>query len=156
MLQQSQEKRFEGNPTAFDIIDYQMLGLSDVLSCITKERSLLIWNALCACDINSIKEVAFKYKYYRWHDISGIPSSWLVMLRTYAWLFTSDDKVLLGSEISAEELLKSGYAYNKDLFNVLGIEFQSRSLKDLGATEEQQEIYNRGRLFDSNEEAMLV
>jgi hypothetical protein len=57
------EKRFEGNPTAFDITDYQMLGLSDVLAYITKERSMVIWNALCAGDINSIKEVVFKYRY---------------------------------------------------------------------------------------------
>ena len=148
-----QKEGFVGNPTLFDVTDYLILGLSDVMSNITKERSLVIWNTLCACDINSIKEVVFKYRYYSWYDIYGIPSSWLVMLREHAWLFTSDDKVALSSDISAEELLKSGYAYNKDLINVLGIEFQSRSLKDLGATEEQQEIYNRGRLFDSDEEA---
>ena len=146
-----QKEGYVGNPTAFDITDYQLLGLSDVLTTITKERSLAIWNALCACDINSTKEVAFKYRYYSWYDIYGIPPSWVVMLREHAWLFASDGKVQLSSAVGAEELLKSGYAYNKDLYNVLGIEFQSKTLK--GATEEQQQIYNRGRLFDSDEEA---
>jgi len=147
------EKGYVGNPTAFDITDYQILGLSDVLVNITKEQSFVIWNALCECDINSIKEMEFKYKYYSWYDIYGIPSNWLIKLREQAWLFSSDNEVLHCNAISAEELLKVGYSYNKDLFNVLGIEFQHKSLKDLGATKEQQEIYNRGRLFDSDEEA---
>ena len=53
------------------------------------------------------------------------------MLMENAWLFNSDMKVLLCSDVDAEELLKSGYTYNKNLFEVLGIEFRHKTLKDL-------------------------
>lgn len=147
------KKGYAGNPTAFNITDYQLQGLKDVLSNITKELSLLIWDTLCNCDINYQKEMVFRYKYYSWYNIYEIPSTWITMLMENAWLFNSDMKVLLCSDVDAEELLKSGYTYNKNLFDVLGIEFRHKTLKDLGATEEQQQIYNRGKMFDSDEEA---
>ena len=147
------EKEFKGNPTAYDITDYQLFGLSDVLSNITKEQSLFIWNTLCNCDIKAINELSFRYRYYSWYEIFGVPATWLILLRKHEWLFTSNNKVSLSNTISAEEILKAGYTYNKDLLDVLGIEFQRKTLKDLGATEEQQQVYNRGRLFDSDEDA---
>lgn len=171
------EKERKKNILWTKIIDYQMIGLQDVLSNITKERSLLIWETLHNSDINDKKEMLYEYNYCNYYNkgkicggrddclecdkkpitenIYEIPSSLTILLKNQKWLFTPDNNLLDTSSINVEDLHNAGYEYDKDLIDFLGIGFQRKNntLKDLGATEEQQQVYKRGQMFNSDEDA---
>ena len=138
------------------IVDYQMDGLIGALDNITPEKSKMIWKVLCDTDLSKQKVMSFEYQYYGRYEINDIPSSFVSLLQTVPWLYKSNDDLCSAANITIEELKDAGYAYNESVFDCLGIEWGQSPLNKLGATEEQQKVYNRGLLFKNDEDARLA
>lgn len=134
--------------------DYYIEGLTDAIRLITKEKSLLIWSILCSNKCQGCWDALFEYQYYGRYRIAGIPSNFYSVLQTENWLYNAEGKLCSANAITIEELLSAGYSNNKEVFSLFGIEWKQSPLSVLGATVEQQQVYNRGMLFDSDEKAI--
>lgn len=127
--------------------DFQLPGLEFAVkhNNISKEISKLIWSRLIARNVGT---VSFIVKGFYYSDFSKTGESTLQkLLKSYKWLFSTTDGPFKPSDISIKQICEAGYEYSSEWFSFLGISPDKSDILALGATQEQQDIQDKGQLF---------
>lgn len=114
---------------------------------MTKELSLFIWNELLPkIDFAQHKELTFTFrrKYARSDERQCYPSSFILQLQNYKWIYDLNGKKWSAKDIALEDL-DPLYDRNNGLIQFLGIEKREKSIIELGGTKEQQEMLDFGK-----------
>lgn len=130
---------------AYDF-DLPGLGFAAKNGNIDMEISKLLWNTICNYGVHNIK-FTFRY-FYRTDKFITADSALIDKLKELPWLCNKDGKIVPPNGVTIESLKDSGYPYNEQLCEILGIEHDSSDIISLGASQEQQDIYDKGRLLD--------
>lgn len=121
--------------TDHKVVDYIIFGLDRYFnynSGCPKHIGLWIWNTLCQMDLDAISKGLYKWKYYSWYK-DEFTASWIILLQQSRWLLGE----YTPAEVTQEDLLEAGYAYNENLYRLLNIRKQGKSMQELGASKEQ-------------------
>lgn len=119
------------------VSDYKLAGFEN-WSDISKESSVALWSWLSDNVDNIIEksESICKYQYYKWYEKRS--SSTLVdELKNKEWLFDANGKLVSASHIHIEDLESNEYLINYKFIKLLGIEKNTKSLEELGASATQ-------------------
>ena len=127
--------------------DYQLPGFGFAVQHgnITREISKLIWSRLITRNVASVYFTA-KGFYYSAFQMQG-DSQLLTLLKSSKWLYSISGGPLKPSDISINKMCEAGYEYNKEWFSYLGINPDKSDIMALGATQEQQDIQDKGQIF---------
>lgn len=159
--QRGQVVDYSKRPTyGYQITDYQLDGLIYALeNRISYELSKKIWSWLCeGCPTQWILKCVYMYTNHK-ESRYGDASIYLALTDS-AWLYNENGQPLKPKDISWVQLKNAGYKYNEDLLDFLGILSGEIEDKIDGLTDEQQEIYDLGRITQeagvSKEELMQL
>lgn len=128
--------------------DWQIDGLKNALdNNITHSLSVKLWEWLTRMNMDGKKQLLFKFHYHTYR-YAYCEASFLTQLKESPWIYVSQRTRKVPEDI-ALELMRGNteYAHSLELCDMLGIVQKTRSLKELGATEEQQSIYEKGQEF---------
>lgn len=131
-------------------IDWQIEGLENALcNNLTRTLSLKIWEWLTQMNYEGKKQLIFKFHYYSYRT-STCDASFISLLKDNPWIYISQRTKKMPGEISLENMrINSDYVPSPTLWDMLGIIQRTKSLKDLGATDEQQSIFEKGQVFQN-------
>lgn len=131
-------------------IDWQIEGLENALcNNLTRSLSLKIWEWLTQMNYEGKKQLIFKFHYYSYRT-STCDASFISLLKDNPWIYISQRTKKMPGEISLENMrINSDYVPSPTLWDMLGIIQRTKSLKDLGATDEQQSIFEKGQVFQN-------
>lgn len=130
--------------------DWKIEGLENALkNNLTRSLSLKIWEWLSQMNYEGKKQLIFKFHYYSYRT-GTCEASFISLLKENPWIYISRRTKKTPGEISLENMrINSDYVLSPTLWDMLGIIQQTKSLKDLGATAEQQSIFEKGQVFQN-------
>ena len=127
--------------------DYQFPGLEVALEKknISPEISKRIWSRIICHNVGSVLFTVkgFYYSEFQKHGDSRL----LQDLKSAEWLYSISGGPLKPTDISINQMCEAGYEYNKEWFSYLGINPDKSDIMVLGATQEQQDIQDKGQIF---------
>lgn len=128
--------------------DWQIDGLKNALdNNINHSLSIRLWEWLTKMNFEGRKQLLFKFHYHS-YKYARCEASFITQLKESAWIFVSQRTRKEPGEIALEFMRgNTEYAHSLELCDMLGIVQKTRSLKELGATDEQQSIYEKGQEF---------
>lgn len=142
-----------------DTSDFKHYKISDYVLCgfdfwcqnnCTKEISVFLWNeVLPKLPFSEYENLTVEYrrKWAKYYDETYATSSFKDNLQHLKWIYDGEGKCLSAHEVSVESLAAE-YDRSNGLIEFLGIEKQEKSIIELGGTEEQEKIYEKGKLLD--------
>lgn len=140
-----------GDVSAWRIYDYVLSNFAECLSkrVWTKELSLYIWNEVLPAYISEeVEYIELNYRLYRKHLFYSANkkyfSSFKEELTSRFWLYDINNGRNSPETIVIEDL-PIEYHRNEEVIRFLGIRQRERSIIELGATEEEQQILDFGR-----------
>lgn len=130
--------------------DWQIDGLENALrNNMTHSMSVQLWDWLTGMNFEGKKQLLFKFHYHS-YKYARCEASFISQLRDYQWIYVSQRTKKAPSEVALETMNASGeYARSLELCDMLGIVQKTKSLKELGATDEQQSTYEKGQAFEA-------
>ncbi len=139
-------KKCSYSTRGYSFYDYRIPGLEFAInSCnINAEISKLIWSRLIVRSVDSIKFTVTGFYYSPFNEYGD--SNLLLLLRSSKWLFPKSGGPFLPSEITINQMMDAGYEYKSEWFSYFGIIPDKSDILALGATQEQQDIQDKGRL----------
>ena len=107
----------------YTINDTQMQGLEYALkNNLSEEVSIAIWEWLSKAASNDVDWSKLHYAYfYRTRHTRTADSSILYLLKNTKWIYGTDNNRGIPSEFTREQLRKSGYCDNENLFDILSV-----------------------------------
>ena len=130
--------------TSESIHDKQIEGLPAAVDRPDEALSHIIWKIVSAIDLNEYHYGVFKY-FYRTSYQKRFDSVALETLRNNAWVY-ANGKRFQPSKVSLEQFAKEGYEVNYELCELLGINKRELDLVAAGASKEQIQQYEMGKL----------
>ena len=133
-----------GQNTKCDITDWSLDGFDD-WEPESLDQSKRIWCILVEALSDIEKRTATaKWQYYKTPYYEDCDSSLLVSVKENEWIITSDGKCHSISDVTFADLAEAEYDLNHEFLRLLGIEKKSKSLQELGASENQIETFELG------------
>jgi hypothetical protein len=139
------------NHTECECRDYTLDGFEEAnrFHRITKSASALIWDSIADLDLDAVSNGSFRWKYYSWTG-RKFTSKFATQIRTTKWMYGKDGKLYIPSQISLENFDEDLYAKVDELIKYFGISKSEKSIMELGGTQEQQELYELGKMLREN------
>lgn len=125
------------NYSTATVVDYELTGFKEWKKIdLNTSKTLWTWLVENYPLIESHKEAECSYQYYRWYKKTA-QASFLIDLKTKAWVFNAKGQLLPISKVHLEDLEAMGYLIDVRLIKLLGIERGTKPLEELGASESQ-------------------
>lgn len=133
--------------TWLKMTDYQIDGFEDWHpQSIVESKSFWQWLSLIYKDQTKHK-IECRYQYYKYYT-KYVDAGFINQVKTRSWIVSDNGTLKKPSEISLEFLEKHEFLIDYDLIKLFGIERQTKSLKELGASENQIEQNEKGKLAE--------
>ena len=112
---------------------------------ITKSVSINLWNEIIPNYTGRKRcEIYTRQKRRQYYDYNSAESSFYFQLRTYRWLYDSNDEAKSPSDLYVEDLA-SGYNLYNGLIDFFEIEKRTQNLQEkYGVTDEEQQTFEMG------------
>ena len=129
---------FKRTTTHYSIKDYSLDGLSIFIEHnLDNDTSIYLWRLLSIIEIEDYLYGKYDY-YYRTSKSEEFDSNWLDILKHEKWIVDKNGHLYTVDEVKQEDLQEFGYPENEELYEIFNIKARGKTIRELGATEEQQ------------------
>ena len=146
--QRCTEVEFHRSTRGYEITDYYLDGILHFYTkTLNQNTSKSLWKILPQINLKDFENGSYRCHYYGYYNVK-FESQLIDDLKHLEWLFNASGEQCSAEDITQEEMISVGYENNEMLFDLLGIKTQTKSITELGGTEEQQRQQELGDLVE--------